>query len=220
MALVPLIQGLDWRVTFVDATGAAFGTVGNPINVSGSAGGMTVSGTKSNNAVVPGSTNLGVLPAIANSASPTWTEGNQVLLSTDLLGNLRVNLGSGVFDSGNSAIRTEIINNPIISGTVSVSNFPATQNVTAVGLSYNHISTATTTTVKSGAGTLHNIVINTKGIAGIATVYDNTTATAPVIAVIDVTIQPIDLNYDIKFNTGLTIVTTGSTAPDITVSYA
>jgi len=50
----------------------------------------TVVGNKTNNNAAPGATNLGVLPAIANAAAPVWTEGDQVLLSEDLSGNLRV----------------------------------------------------------------------------------------------------------------------------------
>lgn len=49
-----------------------------------------ISGNKSNNTAAPGSTNLGVLPAIANAAAPSYSEGNQVLLSTDLTGAVRV----------------------------------------------------------------------------------------------------------------------------------
>lgn len=49
-----------------------------------------VVGTKSNNAVVPGTNNLGVLPAVANAAAPTYTETFQTALSVDLSGNLRV----------------------------------------------------------------------------------------------------------------------------------
>lgn len=58
------------------------------VDVSGST--STVAGGKSNNAVVPGATNLGVLPGLANAAAPTWTEGNQVTLSTLLTGALRI----------------------------------------------------------------------------------------------------------------------------------
>lgn len=47
-------------------------------------------GSKTNNAAAPTTDNLGVLPAVANVAAPTYTEGNQVLLSTDLTGALRV----------------------------------------------------------------------------------------------------------------------------------
>ena len=50
---------------------------------------QTVAGAKSNNAVVPGATNLGTLPAVANAAAPTDTETFQVALSVDLAGTLR-----------------------------------------------------------------------------------------------------------------------------------
>ena len=59
-------------------------------------GGGTVTGTKSNNAVVPGATNLGTLPAIATAAAPTYTEGRQVGLSTNLAGELRTEGGSAL----------------------------------------------------------------------------------------------------------------------------
>lgn len=49
-----------------------------------------ITGSLSNNNAAPGSGNLGVLPAIANAGAPSWTEGRQVLLSTDLSGALRV----------------------------------------------------------------------------------------------------------------------------------
>lgn len=55
-------------------------------------GTVTVAGAKTNNNTAPGATNLGVLPAIANAATQTWTEGDQVLESVDLSGNLRVKL--------------------------------------------------------------------------------------------------------------------------------
>lgn len=65
------------HVAVVDSSGSQITSFGATAN-------------KSNNGGVPGSNNLGVLPAIANAASPSYTEGNQVLLSTDLAGNLRV----------------------------------------------------------------------------------------------------------------------------------
>ena len=48
-----------------------------------------VTGTKTNNNAAPGATNVGVLPALANAASPSWTEGDQVLESVDLSGRQR-----------------------------------------------------------------------------------------------------------------------------------
>jgi len=53
-------------------------------------GTQVVTGNKTNNNAAPGATNIGTLGAIANAAAPTWTEGDQVLLSEDLAGNLRV----------------------------------------------------------------------------------------------------------------------------------
>lgn len=49
-----------------------------------------VAGGLTNNNAAPSTNNVGVLPAIANAAAPSWTEGDQVLLSEDLKGNLRV----------------------------------------------------------------------------------------------------------------------------------
>jgi hypothetical protein len=51
---------------------------------------QNVAGTLTHNNAAPASTNnLGVLPAIANAAAPTFTEGDQVLLSTNLTGAVR-----------------------------------------------------------------------------------------------------------------------------------
>lgn len=54
-----------------------------------------VAGGKTNNDAVPGTNNFGTLPAVATTAAPTYTTGNQVALSTNLSGGLRVD-GSGV----------------------------------------------------------------------------------------------------------------------------
>lgn len=85
---------------------------------------------------------------------------------------------------------------------------------------YSHISTATTTTVKSGAGNLHSISVNTKGtVASTITVFDNTAGSGTVIGVIDSLNLSGAFVLDVAFTTGLTIVTTGTVSPDITVSY-
>lgn len=51
---------------------------------------QAIQGAKTNNNAVPGATNIGALTGLANAAAPTDTEGDLVLLSTDLAGNLRV----------------------------------------------------------------------------------------------------------------------------------
>jgi hypothetical protein len=88
-------------------------------------------------------------------------------------------------------------------------------------IQYTHVNSNTTTVVKSGPGLLHSITINSKGATGnTATVYDNTSGSGTVIAVIDTTSQIQTLLFDIGFTTGLTIVTATGTAADITVSWA
>lgn len=52
--------------------------------------GTIAAGSLTNNNAAPGSNNQGVLPAVASAAAQSYTEGNQVLLSTDLAGALRV----------------------------------------------------------------------------------------------------------------------------------
>lgn len=80
----------------------------------------------------------------------------------------------------------------------------------------NNISTATTTTVKSGAGLLHVLTINTAA-AGTITIYDNTAASGTKIATIAASAAGPNFIFDVVFTTGLTIVT--AAASDITVSY-
>jgi hypothetical protein len=60
----------------------------------------TVVGIKSSNTAVPDATNLGVLGALANAASPAFTEGNLVLLSVDLTGRQRIR---GTLTNNNAA---------------------------------------------------------------------------------------------------------------------
>jgi hypothetical protein len=57
-------------------------------------GTVTVAGNLTHNNAAPTATNIGVLPAVASTAAPTYTTGDQVLLSTDLAGNLRVTAAS------------------------------------------------------------------------------------------------------------------------------
>lgn len=82
-----------------------------------------------------------------------------------------------------------------------------------------HITTATTTLVKTGPGTLRRICVNTPVAAGTITIDDALAATTPTYGVITTpaTLAPFCQFYDISFFTGLTIVTTG--AQDVTVMY-
>lgn len=86
---------------------------------------------------------------------------------------------------------------------------------------FTNIASATTTTVKSGEGTLHRIVNNKKVASGVITIYDNTAGSGTKIGTIT---NPGTLlnnsetyEYGVHFRTGLTIVT--GAADDLTVVW-
>lgn len=89
-----------------------------------------------------------------------------------------------------------------------------------IGNKVRNINTSTTTTVKTGAGVLRKIIVNQKGtVASVITLYDNTAASGTVLGKIDSLNLSGNFMYDVAFSIGLTVVTTGTVAPDITVTY-
>lgn len=114
----------------------------------------------------------------------------------------------------------------MISSTITIDAYGTTDtsapasSVYEAGDSFSHIKTNTTTVVKSGSGIFHSLLVNTSGlISASATIYDNTSASGTTIAVVDTTRTSPLLIYNVAFTTGLTIVTTGGTAADLTVTY-
>lgn len=143
-------------------------------------------------------TKMQVAGVVYNSTPPTLTTGQSAALEADVKGSLKVIQvdASGVVIDPTLAVQTYVAN------------------------SYAHISTAATTVVKSGTGSLHSITVNGLGtVASVTTVYDNTAGSGTIIAVINTLAGQESYIYDVTFNTGLTLVTTGTVAPDITVSY-
>jgi hypothetical protein len=57
---------------------------------------ISAAGLLTNNNAAPAATEVGVLPALANAAPPTTTEGRQVLESVDLQGSQRIRPGSPI----------------------------------------------------------------------------------------------------------------------------
>lgn len=109
------------------------------------------------------------------------------------------------FDEPNNALRVTSVDGDF--------NIEITANL------YKHISTNTTTLVKTGPGVLSSVVINKAGAsANIATVYDGIDATGTVIAIIDTTVAR-PLEYNVAYLVGLTIVTATGTAADLTINY-
>jgi len=87
---------------------------------------------------------------------------------------------------------------------------------------FTRVTGNATTTVKTGAGILSQVCWGTVGANGsTATVYDNTSAAAPIITVM----TPVNaqnsqcFKFDLDVATGITIVTTGSANNDITITY-
>ena len=103
-----------------------------------------------------------------------------------------------------------------IQGAASTGN--AGLGVTAVeeaGRTYSHVSTATTTTSKSGKGFLHTFCNNSPVASSSATAYDNTAGSGTVLFAITLPATlvgegPNCATYDLAFTTGLTVVTVGT----------
>lgn len=85
-----------------------------------------------------------------------------------------------------------------------------------------NIAGAATTVIKTGSGVLKGIVVNKAVANGVITVYDNTAGSGTKIATITnpatLLHSQVSLDFNCKFSTGLTIVT--SAADDITVTWA
>jgi len=109
----------------------------------------------------------------------------------------------------------------LVSGGAAAPVGPSNPMPTTAADSYRNITTNTTTTVKSGAGTLVRIVINSKGAAAnTATIYDNVAASGTRIGTLDTVSGALaSIEYGCAFATGLTIVTATGTAADLTVVY-
>lgn len=121
------------------------------------------------------------------------TEADHTPIGTDRYGNVGSNLASLI--SGENQTLNRLM----------VSQY--------YGATY--ISTATTTTVKSGAGFLHAITI-TEAVASTIVVYDNTAASGTILASFVASAGVGTYQLNVSFATGCTVVTAG--ASKLTVS--
>lgn len=213
-------------------------TAGNVTIANGSsviATGNTASGaTDTGNPVKIGCVN--------NTTLPTVTTGQRVDCQSSVRGSIEINLLDGDSTTKaivgapadnvtfNGALRVQAANllydgtnedmqRSIPGAIVATNTGVGTTAVEETGRLFSHIAGAATTVIKSGAGFLHTFIINTKGAAATATIYDNTAGSGTVIAIVDLTgVSGTGTTYDVAFLTGLTVVTTG-TLSDITVSY-
>lgn len=165
------------------------------VEVVGSATGASssqVQGTAADNAAAVG--NPVRVGARYNSSAPTYDNGDIADFQADV--------------NGNTKVREQYA--PLYEDNV------AGVAKTEQRFSPTYISTATTTTVKSGSGFLHRIIVN-GGTTGTITIYDNTAASGTIIAAFDTTNAIQSLEFNVTFGTGLTIVT--SAATKVTVAW-
>jgi hypothetical protein len=127
-----------------------------PVTIASNQSPLTVSGNLTNNNAAPIADNFGVLPALANAAHPTWTEGDQVLLSEDLSGNLRVITGTGstTVVTGNVTVVQPTGSNL----NTTVSNFPALQNVNVT--EWNTVALGSPSAYGTSPGAVNVIGVN------------------------------------------------------------
>lgn len=199
----------------------------------------TEKGTTTNPSIVAGTTATGA----AVSGNPVRIggkdgSGNTRDILTDTSGNTQVvgSVASAATDSGN----------PVKVGSIyhsSTQTFTDGQRADLQSNQYGQVTVNyrntysrttgnTTTTAKSGSGTLHGVIVGANSTGGVGTIYDNTAGSGTIIMQLDfgspsggllstsgqpgpVFIGPLGL----EFATGLTLVTTGSTSNDVTLVY-
>ena len=91
-------------------------------------------------------------------------------------------------------------------------------SVDQVGHSATNIATATTTTVKASAGTLHGVAVNSGGAGSTAAIYDGD-HTGTLLATVDTSTRG-NVLFGVAFTTALTIVTANGVAANITAVWS
>jgi hypothetical protein len=214
----------------LNATIVGTGTAGTP-----SGGVVTVQGAASMTAIkVDGS-------AVTQPVSGTVAFSNTTIqvtqatgsnLNAVVTGTVTANLGTiaGVATAANQTNGSQLTQ--VSNGTNSAAVVNAAPSYNAYALvtrnidsaaSYIHLTTnIASTNAKSGVGLLKAVVINSSGDTGATlTIYDNTSGTASVVAVINISVTPVTLTYGLALATGLSYAITGVTSTcDVTILYA
>src|ERR1700730_10992417 len=88
---------------------------------------------------------------------------------------------------------------------------------------YTTITSNTTTVIKTGAGILRSLFVSSAGSACTFQFFDNTAGSGTaIVGATAVTVPAAGTTIDFKdvlFNTGLTVVTAGTTPGEITVTW-
>lgn len=135
-------------------------------------------------------------------------------------------IASGYTQQQNDDDKTDFENNLLPSANAAISQHVQFKN------NYLRMTGNGTNTVKGGTGILHGIIIANNVTGGLVTIYDNTAASGTVISVIKMATpsggllsttgipSPLFMGpLGLVFTTGLTIVTSGAPANDVTIIY-
>lgn len=140
---------------------------------------------------------------------------------TDTAGRMTV---TGAYSVGSAAPSSALVGSMVASDGTNgrLINTDTSGRQIAAPWTYNNITSATTTTAKSGAGVLHAVAINTYIASATITIYDNTAGSGTKIGTLTLPstitgLAPVTVLFDASFATGLTLVTSGAT--DLTVLY-
>lgn len=219
-----------------DANGNLRTTGGGSSGTTSIVGNVASGGADSGNPVKVG--------CVFNTTFPTVTNGQRVDCQADVRGGVFVGIKSAggtsvanvtttltdAFSNVAAALNSfsfgAVYNNSTWDRVRSITGIDGTGlGVAAVeqgGGAFSNITSAATTTVKSGAGVFHKLCINTYSATATITMYNSTTATGTKIGTITnpatlIAEGPNCAVFDVYFSLGLTIVTTGT--QDITVVY-
>lgn len=157
---------------------------------------------------------------VDNAGQPTFSEG--------VSGTVGVSNLPTTVDTNSGAKSASTLRVTLATDQVQLTNSLLTSSAASAtgGASFLNIAAGqATTTVKSGAGTLYAIVLNSAATATNTTIiYDNTAASGTVIgrpAVVTATV-PTTLTFGpagMAFATGLTIITATANGGDMTIVY-
>lgn len=215
---VTLTNGLGTAGTGTISTLDNFTGATQSLNIAGSGTAITQTGGALDINLKSGGNANGQTTMAASAPVTVASDQSAIKVNIAQVNGATVPVGSGVQATAERVtLATDSPGIVTLGGATPANSVPVVQ----AGFTYGNMTTATTTTFKSGAGVLHSITINSLGtVASTISVFDNTAGSGTSIAVLNsLTTGQATYTYDVAFTTGLTLVTTGTVAPNVTVSY-
>lgn len=152
-----------------------------------------------------------------NGTGSTWDRTRTVINATDSIGTGIA--AAGILGQVDEVSPTTITENQFGNVRMSPGRALYTEEM---GRLFLNLASQATTTIKTGAGFFHALIINTPAATGVITIYDNTAGSGTKIATITQPAALLDgaetIIYNVAFATGLTVVTATATQ-DLTFVY-